>query len=32
MSPVRRWARPVGVVVVGLGLIADFPWLPYYPF
>ncbi|MGC4987200.1 DUF7144 family membrane protein [Streptomyces sp. DT193] len=26
------WARTVGVVVVGLGLIANFPWLPYYPF
>ncbi|MFF4536704.1 hypothetical protein [Streptomyces aureus] len=26
------WARTVGVVVVGLGLIANFLWLPYYPF
>ena len=26
------WVRTVGVVVVGLGLIANFLWLPYYPF
>ncbi|QMU76900.1 hypothetical protein GXW83_15355 [Streptacidiphilus sp. PB12-B1b] len=26
------WARAVGVVVVGLGMIANFLWLPYYPF
>ncbi|MFH8387617.1 hypothetical protein ACH4E7_43190 [Kitasatospora sp. NPDC018058] len=26
------WARAVGVVVAGLGMIANFLWLPYYPF
>ncbi|WTG93548.1 hypothetical protein OH807_07150 [Kitasatospora sp. NBC_01560] len=26
------WARAVGVVLVGLSLIANFLWLPYYPF
>ncbi|MEU8922623.1 hypothetical protein AB0D10_17060 [Kitasatospora sp. NPDC048545] len=26
------WARAVGVAVVGLGMIANFLWLPYYPF
>ncbi|MEV7775016.1 hypothetical protein [Kitasatospora sp. NPDC086791] len=25
------WARVVGVVVAGLGMIANFVWLPYYP-
>ncbi|MFH9347934.1 hypothetical protein [Kitasatospora sp. NPDC017646] len=26
------WARVVGVVVAGLGMIANFLWLPYYPY
>ncbi|MEV7775010.1 hypothetical protein [Kitasatospora sp. NPDC086791] len=26
------WARAVGIVVAGLGMIANFLWLPYYPF
>ncbi|MER7584465.1 hypothetical protein [Kitasatospora sp. NPDC097691] len=26
------WARVVGVVVAGLGMIANFLWLPHYPF
>ncbi|MEU8516562.1 hypothetical protein AB0C76_34005 [Kitasatospora sp. NPDC048722] len=26
------WARVVGIVIVGLGTIANFLWLPYYPF
>ncbi|MQS11047.1 hypothetical protein F7Q99_01800 [Streptomyces kaniharaensis] len=26
------WARVVGVVVAGLEMIANFLWLPYYPF
>ncbi|MFF2045666.1 hypothetical protein ACFVVX_35125 [Kitasatospora sp. NPDC058170] len=26
------WARAVGVVLAGLSLIANFLWLPYYPF
>ncbi|WTT40474.1 hypothetical protein OG535_04985 [Kitasatospora sp. NBC_00085] len=26
------WARAVGVVLAGLILIANFLWLPYYPF
>ncbi|MFD8708339.1 hypothetical protein ACFV1W_38150 [Kitasatospora sp. NPDC059648] len=26
------WARILGVVVVGLNMIANFLWLPYYPF
>ncbi|MEW2631273.1 hypothetical protein AB0903_06355 [Streptomyces sp. NPDC048389] len=26
------WARVVGVALVGLGLIANFLWLPYHPF
>ncbi|MFJ9611511.1 hypothetical protein ACIRS1_34745 [Kitasatospora sp. NPDC101176] len=26
------WARAVGVVVAGLGMIANFLWLPHYPF
>jgi hypothetical protein len=26
------WARVVGVVLVGLGMIANFLWLPYAPF
>ncbi|MFI6844349.1 hypothetical protein OG535_38190 [Kitasatospora sp. NBC_00085] len=26
------WARAVGVVVAGLAMIANFLWLPYYPF
>ncbi len=26
------WARAVGVVLAGLALIANFLWLPYYPF
>ncbi|MFF4378134.1 hypothetical protein ACIQI7_27325 [Kitasatospora sp. NPDC092039] len=25
------WARVVGVVVAGLGMLANFLWLPYYP-
>ncbi|GGR08085.1 hypothetical protein WEB32_02900 [Streptomyces netropsis] len=25
------WARVVGVVLAGLGMIANFMWLPYYP-
>ncbi|MFB7125922.1 MULTISPECIES: hypothetical protein [Streptomycetaceae] len=25
------WARIVGLVVAGLGMIANFLWLPYYP-
>ncbi|MDH6108258.1 hypothetical protein P3T36_004277 [Kitasatospora sp. MAP12-15] len=26
------WARVVGVVVAGLAMLANFLWLPYYPF
>ncbi|KQX09351.1 hypothetical protein ASC82_25825 [Streptomyces sp. Root431] len=26
------WARFVGVALAGLGMIANFMWLPYYPF
>ena len=26
------WARAVGVAVAGLALLANFLWLPYYPF
>ncbi|MFD6529695.1 hypothetical protein [Streptomyces sp. NPDC060184] len=26
------WARLVGVVLAGLGAVANFLWLPYYPF
>ncbi|WEH43067.1 hypothetical protein OG233_28110 [Streptomyces sp. NBC_01218] len=26
------WARVVGVVLAGLGAVANFLWLPYYPF
>lgn len=26
------WARLVGVVLAGLGALANFLWLPYYPF
>ena len=26
------WARAVGIVLAGLSLIANFLWLPYYPF
>ncbi|MFD4031078.1 hypothetical protein ACFWVP_11200 [Streptomyces sp. NPDC058637] len=26
------WARAVGVVLAGLGVVAHFLWLPYYPF
>ncbi|MCZ4123105.1 DUF7144 family membrane protein [Streptomyces sp. H39-S7] len=26
------WARAVGVVLAGLSMIANFLWLPYYPF
>ncbi|WP_280718871.1 hypothetical protein [Kitasatospora sp. MAP5-34] len=26
------WARAVGVVLAGLSLLANFLWLPYYPF
>jgi hypothetical protein len=26
------WARLVGVALAGLGVIANFLWLPYYPF
>jgi hypothetical protein len=26
------WARVVGVTVAGLGMFANFLWLPYYPF
>jgi hypothetical protein len=26
------WARAVGVAIAGLTLIANFMWLPYYPF
>ncbi|MEU9130636.1 hypothetical protein AB0D08_21470 [Kitasatospora sp. NPDC048540] len=26
------WARVVGVAVAGLAMIANFLWLPYYPF
>ncbi|MFE7529358.1 hypothetical protein ACFU7Y_27100 [Kitasatospora sp. NPDC057542] len=25
------WARATGIVVAGLGMIANFLWLPYYP-
>lgn len=27
----RPWARWTGVVLVGLSMIANFAWLPYYP-
>ncbi len=26
------WARFVGIAVAGLGMVANFLWLPYYPF
>ncbi|MGW4695587.1 DUF7144 family membrane protein [Kitasatospora cineracea] len=26
------WARVLGVIVAGLNMIANFLWLPYYPF
>ncbi|MFJ8625100.1 hypothetical protein ACIRD3_19945 [Kitasatospora sp. NPDC093550] len=26
------WARITGVIVAGLGMIANFVWLPHYPF
>nr|WP_042431491.1 hypothetical protein [Streptacidiphilus anmyonensis] len=26
------WARVIGVIAAGLGMIANFLWLPYYPF
>lgn len=26
------WARVVGIAIAGLGMIANFLWLPYYPF
>ncbi|MEU6881035.1 hypothetical protein [Streptomyces sp. NPDC046712] len=26
------WARMIGVALAGLGMIANFMWLPYYPF
>ncbi|MGW1466486.1 DUF7144 family membrane protein [Streptomyces sp. NPDC002308] len=26
------WARFIGVVLAGLGAVANFLWLPYYPF
>ncbi|MFG2626491.1 hypothetical protein [Streptomyces sp. NPDC048473] len=26
------WARVVGIVLVGLGALANFLWLPFYPF
>ncbi|GAA2775070.1 MULTISPECIES: DUF7144 family membrane protein [Kitasatospora] len=26
------WARTVGVIAAGLSMIANFLWLPYYPF
>lgn len=26
------WARMVGIAVAGLGMIANFLWLPHYPF
>ncbi|MBR7838380.1 hypothetical protein KDL01_34235 [Actinospica durhamensis] len=26
------WARIIGIAVAGLGMIANFLWLPYYPF
>ncbi|MET8175479.1 DUF7144 family membrane protein [Streptomyces clavifer] len=26
------WARAVGVLLAGLGVVAHFLWLPYYPF
>jgi len=26
------WARVVGVVAAGLGMVANFLWLPHYPF
>lgn len=26
------WARLIGVVLAGLGAVANFLWLPYYPF
>ncbi|MEU1512078.1 hypothetical protein ABZ490_07920 [Streptomyces sp. NPDC005811] len=26
------WARLVGIVLVGLSMIANFAWLPWYPF
>ncbi|MFC9330140.1 hypothetical protein [Kitasatospora sp. NPDC057015] len=26
------WARAVGIVLAGLSMIANFLWLPYYPF
>ncbi|MFF2410431.1 hypothetical protein [Streptomyces sp. NPDC058092] len=26
------WARVVGIVLLGLGALANFLWLPFYPF
>jgi len=26
-----RWARWIGIVLAGLGMIASFMWLPYFP-
>ncbi|ARH90059.1 MULTISPECIES: DUF7144 family membrane protein [Streptomyces] len=26
------WARVIGVVLAGLGALANFLWIPYYPF
>ncbi|MFF3607695.1 hypothetical protein [Streptomyces sp. NPDC002463] len=26
------WARIIGIALAGLGMIANFLWLPYYPF
>ncbi|TJZ55496.1 hypothetical protein FCH28_09065 [Streptomyces piniterrae] len=26
------WARVVGVIIAGLAMIANFLWIPYYPF
>ncbi|WP_055587428.1 DUF7144 family membrane protein [Peterkaempfera griseoplana] len=26
-----QWARPVGVVLAGMSLLANFMWLPWYP-
>ena len=27
----RTWARWIGLVVVGVSMIANFAWVPYYP-
>ncbi|MFJ6485862.1 MULTISPECIES: DUF7144 family membrane protein [unclassified Streptomyces] len=27
-----RWARVVGITVAGLSMLANFAWLPWYPF